>query len=89
MADSGLAKEWFRYTNNDLIIARHSFTDLYPKLLEISCYHCQQTAEKALKGYLFYKDTEPPKKHDLRLLNKLCLHMIIFHHNVAVTNRWD
>jgi HEPN domain-containing protein len=72
MADSKLVKEWFRYANNDLIIAQHSFTDMYPKLLEIACYHCQQAAEKALKGFLFYKEIDPPRKHDLRLLNALC-----------------
>jgi HEPN domain-containing protein len=72
MADIKLVKEWFQYANNDLIIAQHSFTDVYPKLLEIACYHCQQAAEKALKGFLLYKDIEPPRKHDLRLLNMMC-----------------
>ncbi|AEF80492.1 HEPN domain-containing protein [Leadbettera azotonutricia] len=75
MADIKLVKEWFQYASNDLIIAQHAINDVYPKLLEIACYHCQQSAEKSLKGYLFFKDIEPPKKHDLRLLNSLCLEL--------------
>jgi HEPN domain-containing protein len=37
-----------------------------------SRYHCEQAAEKALKSYLIFKDSEPPRTHDLKLLCKIC-----------------
>jgi hypothetical protein len=36
--DSILIKEWVIFSNNDLIVAKHCFDDLYPKQIEISCY---------------------------------------------------
>jgi len=67
-----LANEWLRYACNDLIVAKHSFEDLNPKQTEIASYHCQQSAEKALKAFLLFKDIEPPKIHDLKVLCKMC-----------------
>jgi HEPN domain-containing protein len=68
-----IVKEWFRYASNDLISAKHLFYNIHPKQIEISSYLCQQSAEKALKGYLIYKEIEPPKTHDLILLYRLCV----------------
>jgi HEPN domain-containing protein len=73
MSDSHVIIEWLRYAHNDLTVARHSFEDLHPKQVEIACYHCQQCAEKALKGYLVFKDTEPPRIHDLITLCQMCM----------------
>jgi len=67
-----LSDEWLRYAQNDLIVAKHSFEDLNPKQTEIASYHCQQCAEKALKAFLLFKNTEPPKIHDLKVLCKMC-----------------
>jgi len=67
-----LVNEWLRYACNDLIVAKHSFEDLNPKQTEIASYHCQQCAEKALKAFLLFKDIEPPKIHDLKVLCKMC-----------------
>jgi HEPN domain-containing protein len=72
MPEIDLIKEWLRYAGNDLIVARHSFEDLYPKQTEISAYHCQQCAEKALKAFLFSNDIEPPRIHNLIKLCELC-----------------
>ncbi len=36
-------------------------------------YHCQQTAEKSLKGYLAYKKQPIKKTHDLARLLETCL----------------
>ena len=45
-----------------------------PQPLEIICYHCQQAAEKHLKGFLLYHGViEPPKTHNLNLLMDMCL----------------
>jgi len=73
MSDSKLVQEWLKYSQNDLISARHLFHDLYPKQIEIACYLSQQCAEKALKGYLFFKDIEPPRIHNLVELCQICM----------------
>ena len=46
--------------------------NMYPTPIEIICYHCQQSAEKFLKGFLALKEHEIVKTHDLVILNKLC-----------------
>ena len=73
MSDSKLVQEWLKYSQNDIISAKHLFDDLYPKQTEIACYLSQQCAEKALKGYLLFKDTEPPKTHNLVELCQICM----------------
>jgi len=73
MSDSKLVQEWIKYSQNDLISARHLFDNLYPKQTEVACYLSQQCAEKALKGYLFYKGTEPPRTHNLVELCQMCM----------------
>jgi HEPN domain-containing protein len=72
MSGRNIVDEWLHYAHNDLIVANHCFYDLNPKQTEIASYHCQQCAEKALKAFLLYKDIEPLKTHDLKLLCKLC-----------------
>jgi HEPN domain-containing protein len=42
-------------------------------LLDVVVYHCQQSAEKALKAYLTYQDVVFQKTHDLDVLLNLCL----------------
>jgi HEPN domain-containing protein len=73
MSDSNLVQEWLKYSQNDIISAKHLFEDLYPKQIEIACYFSQQCSEKALKGYLLFKDIEPPKTHNLVELCQICL----------------
>jgi HEPN domain-containing protein len=73
MSDSRLVQEWFAYSQNDLTSAHHLFNNLYPKQSEIACYLSQQCAEKALKGYLLFKDTEPPRIHNLVELCQICM----------------
>ena len=56
----------------DLDLAKHSLKTMYPAPLEIICYHCQQAAEKFLKGVIISFDEEPEKTHDLsKLINVL------------------
>jgi HEPN domain-containing protein len=73
MSDIKLVQEWFNYSQNDITSAHHLFFDLYPKQSEIACYLSQQCAEKALKGYLLFKDTEPPRIHNLVELCQICM----------------
>ncbi|NJL50152.1 MAG: HEPN domain-containing protein [Leptolyngbyaceae cyanobacterium SM2_5_2] len=39
-----------------------------PPLLDTAIYHCQQAAEKAVKGYLAFCDLDIPRTHDIELL---------------------
>jgi len=45
---------------------------MQPIPIEIICYHCQQSAEKYLKGFLALKGEEIKRTHDLVLLSKEC-----------------
>jgi len=66
--------EWFRFADKDLKIAEHLLETMRPQPLEIICYHCQQAAEKYLKGYLIYKGIiDPPKTHNLNFLLDMCV----------------
>ena len=66
-----IAQEWFEIANQDLASAKY-LLNMQPVPIEIISYHCQQTAEKYLKGFLAYLGQEVRKTHDLVLLNKLC-----------------
>lgn len=58
------AREWQRLASMDLNAAEH-LLNMRPTPYEIICFHCQQSAEKYLKGYLVIHDITPPKIHDL------------------------
>ena len=62
--------DWFEFAADDLTAARIC-ADNFPPLVEIACYHCQQCAEKMLKGFLSLNGVTPPKTHDLRELCRL------------------
>jgi len=67
-------KQWIDYAAQDLGVARHLFENYHPKPLEIVCYHCQQSAEKAIKAVIvsLHWPTGIPKSHDLSfLLNQI------------------
>ena len=72
MAEEEFVAEWFRYAFMDFDNAKFLFENRYPPPLEIICYHCQQSAEKYLKGILVSYDIEPEKTHDL---NKLIVNL--------------
>ena len=63
--------EWVEYATADLVAAKYLATMQNP-LIEIVCYHCQQCAEKMLKGFIIYNDIEPKRIHDLTILCKEC-----------------
>lgn len=66
------AQRWVKLAAMDFDSAEY-LTGMYPVPIEIICYHCQQSAEKHLKGFLVLHGVNPPKTHDLDELNKLCL----------------
>ena len=71
MDKNSVVKAWCDFANNGLTAAKY-LLGLHPLKLEIICYHCQQSAEKMLKGFLIDKNIDPPKTHDLRLLWRMC-----------------
>ena len=73
--DKTIVMEWLKYAENDLE-AVHILANHRPMQLEIICYHCQQSAEKALKAFLLFSDREPPKTHNLETLIDLCCELL-------------
>jgi HEPN domain-containing protein len=71
MDNSDLAREWFKIAEADLDSARF-LRQMQPVPIEIICYHCQQSAEKFLKGFLTLKGEKIKKSHDLVLLCNEC-----------------
>jgi len=71
MDHNSIAEEWFHYANSDFEAAKF-LQSMLPKPLEIICYHCQQSSEKYLKGFIAKNGGEINKTHDLIALNKLC-----------------
>jgi HEPN domain-containing protein len=65
-------RQWFGIADDDLRSAEYLATMTYPRPEGIICFHCQQSAEKYLKGFLFQNTVDPPKTHDLMVLLELC-----------------
>jgi HEPN domain-containing protein len=65
-------RQWFALALQDLSLADHAATMMHPTPDEQICYHCQQAAEKYIKGFLFLNHIEPPRIHDLSALRKMC-----------------
>jgi HEPN domain-containing protein len=63
----GLVQGWLIKAQRDLATARKLAEDPSP-LLDTAIYHCQQAAEKAVKGFLAFHDQPVVKTHDVRFL---------------------
>jgi len=68
-------KAWFRKAMIDL---RSAEADLAasPPILEDVVFHCQQAAERAIKGFLTFHQEPFGKTHDLRELAKAQCHLV-------------
>lgn len=55
---------WLRKAQRDLMVAQKLASD-FP---DVAIYHCQQSAEKALKGFLILHDKDPGKTHNINSL---------------------
>ncbi|HXU30647.1 MAG TPA: HEPN domain-containing protein [Thermoanaerobaculia bacterium] len=62
-----LVQGWLIKAQHDLDTARKLAQDPGP-LLDTAIYHCQQAAEKAVKGFLAWHDQTVVKTHDVRFL---------------------
>ncbi|MGL4671068.1 HEPN domain-containing protein [Cetobacterium sp.] len=71
MDKKDIALEWFKFANEDLSSAQFLLNKV-PTPLEIICYHCQQSAEKYLKGFLLLNGEKLQRTHDLIFLNNIC-----------------
>jgi len=67
-----ILQQWLDKGNEELRSAEYLSTMQYPTPDETICYLCQQAAEKYLKGFIFSKDIEPDKTHDLKDLLAIC-----------------
>ena len=65
-------RQWFSLAKQNLDVAKHLANNMHPTPIETICNQCQQSAEKDLKGYLFFNETEPPKIHNLPALLAMC-----------------
>jgi HEPN domain-containing protein len=69
--DQQLAQEWFDKAERDLLTA-DTMLGIVPPITDIVCFHCQQTAEKYLKGFLAWHATPLSRVHDLAELFMQC-----------------
>ncbi|MEA3338911.1 MAG: HEPN domain-containing protein [Chloroflexota bacterium] len=66
-AKAQLVRIWLTKAQHDLASA-HVLATSEPALLDTAIYHCQQGAEKAVKGYLAFCDQEIERVHDIEVL---------------------
>src|SRR3954468_16468301 len=59
-----LTREWFRKAERDLLVARQAYA-ARPSVHDAVCFHCQQCAEKYLKGLLNERGIAFPRTHEL------------------------
>jgi hypothetical protein len=50
MTEIDVIREWFKFAQNDLIVAK-SCLALHPKQIDIACYHCQQSAVMKIETF--------------------------------------
>lgn len=62
-----LTRSWLIKSQRDLLSAHELANAKFP-LLDSAAYHCQQSAEKVVKGFLLYNDVRFEKTHDIVLL---------------------
>jgi len=73
LVDTDKYNEWFIMANKDLKSAKILFE--HDADNEIVCFHCQQTIEKYLKGYLIAVTGELQEGHNLlKLCKKAMIH---------------
>ncbi len=66
-----LTQEWLLKAKHDLLAAER--TAAPPPLPDVTAFHCQQAAEKALKAYLTWHDRPFRRRHQLEELIDQCV----------------
>ena len=72
MTETEWVRQWLERALDDLDTAQLLYTNYHPRKLEVSCYQCQQAAEKALKAYLTHMGHSFRFTHDLLELCVTC-----------------
>ena len=72
MSEHSLVQEWLQIAFEDYDLAQFVYDHKHPKPLEIICFHCQQSVEKSLKGYLQARGEEVARSHEVGLLCARC-----------------
>lgn len=67
---AALARLWLVKAQHDLLLAQRASQP--PPILEGVTFHAQQTAEKALKGYLAWRNRPFRRTHSLPSLVRIC-----------------
>ncbi len=62
-----LVRNWLIKAKHDIEPAEALANNAKP-YLDTAIFHCQQSAEKAIKGFLVFNDKRFKKTHDLRML---------------------
>lgn len=65
-------KQWVRYGDEDLRLARHALALSSSCPTRLIAYHAQQCAEKYLKAYLVFHYIDFPYTHNISRLLELC-----------------
>ena len=63
---------WMSYADEDLGLANYAMKMPGNRPYRLIAYHAQQCAEKYLKAYMVYHDTDFPYTHDIQKLLNLC-----------------
>ena len=71
-AETDVARQWIVKARSDLLDVDNNLASRSVPC-DTVCFHCQQAAEKMLKGALAAKKVPPPRTHDLLLLLELIL----------------
>jgi len=66
-------REWRLLAERDMSVAEYLAANMRPIPTEVIAFHCQQAAEKHLKGALLIMGEDPPYIHDLNRLCKLAI----------------
>jgi HEPN domain-containing protein len=72
LTDAEWVQQWLERALDDLDTAQLLYNNYRPRKLEVSCYQCQQAAEKALKAYLTHMRHSFKFTHDLLELCVVC-----------------
>ena len=73
MNEHDILIEWLQIAYADYDSALYLFQKPHKKPLEIICYHCQQSAKKSLKAFLYVKGVEIPRTHETGILCQKCV----------------
>ncbi|MDR2615225.1 MAG: HEPN domain-containing protein [Oscillospiraceae bacterium] len=73
MSEYDIVKRWVQKAEDDLDNAIFMFENKWPRPLELVCYLCAQSAEKALKACIIQNGETPPYTHDLGSLCRMCV----------------